>query len=277
MSPLRDDITVSDMDGGDRPRIVAEPSARYSHSLELSLAMLESFTADRTVLGIFEMTDLLDVSRPTVFRYASTHVALGNLQQDKKRRYLLARGAADPGGKIIGTIQRALKARAALEGMRNQTGHTVTLGVLHDTRVVFVERLRGHKAGQYEVDHNLGVGANVPLFCTALGKALFASLSDNERDKLLARIKFTRHGPNAITSKNRFAKTIEEMDALGGVVVSDEELFSGSRSIATLVPRTLRYGYAAAIDVTVPSTAFTVEQLVRRIGPLIEATADSIC
>jgi DNA-binding IclR family transcriptional regulator len=168
-----------------------------------------------------------------------------------------------------------LKARAALEGLRNQTGHTVTLGALHDTRVVFVERLHGHKAGQYEVDHDLGVGTNVPLHCTALGKTLFASLTNNERDRLLARIKFTRQGPNAITSKKQFVKAIEKSDPLGGVV-SDEELFSGSRSIAALVPHALKYGYVAAIDVTVPSTAFTVEQLVDALGPHLVGTADNI-
>jgi DNA-binding IclR family transcriptional regulator len=276
MSPIRDDIIVSDLDRGEEPRIVAEPTARYSHSLELALAMLECFTADRVALGIFELADLLNTSRTTAFRYATTHLALGNLHQGSKRRYCLTSGAGDPGTKIIATIKRALKARAALEGLRNQTGHTVSLGVLDDARVVFVERLYGHKPGQYEVDHDLGVGANVPLHCTALGKALLASLTSNERDRLLACIKLTRHGPNAITSKKRFAKAIEEIGDPLDVVVSDEELFSGSRSIAALVPRTLRYGYAVAIDVTVPSTAFTIEQLVRGIGPLIQAAADSI-
>jgi DNA-binding IclR family transcriptional regulator len=72
-----------------------------------------------------------------------------------------------------------------------------------------------------------------------------------------------------------FAKAIEDIDP-SDVVVSDEELFGGSRSIAALVPRTLRYGYSVAIDVTVPSTTFTVEQLVGQIGPLVEAAADSV-
>ncbi len=275
MSPRRDDITVSDLDRGDEPRIVAEPTARYSHSLELALAMLECFTTDRAALGIFELADLLNTSRPTAFRYATTHLELGNLQQGSKRRYCLTSGAGNPGAKIIATIKRALKARTALEGLRNQTGHTVSLGVLNDARVVFIERLYGHKRGQYEADHDLGVGANVPLHCTALGKVLLASLTDKQRKARLARIKLTRHGPNAITSKGRFAKAIEEI-VPNDVVVCDEELFSGARSIAALVPRTLRYGYAVAIDVTVPSTAFTVEQLVEQIGPLVEAAADSI-
>lgn len=273
---MRDDITVSDMDDDNGPRVTPEPSSRYSHSLELACAALECFTADRTTMGVYEIAELIDTSRPTAFRYAKTLVALGSLQQDNKRRYLLASGAASPGAKIIDTIKHELKARAILEGLRNQTGHTVTLGVLHDTRIVLVERLCGHRAGQYEVDHDLRAGANVPLHCTALGKALFVSLANNERDRLLERIKFTSHGPNTITTKERFIKEIEKIDPLGGSAVSDEELFSGSRSIAALVPRTLRYGYSAAIDVTVPSTAFTVAQLVGQIGPLIEAAADSI-
>jgi DNA-binding IclR family transcriptional regulator len=275
MSPRRDDITLSDFDRSDKPRVVAEPAARYSNSLEHGLAMLECFTASRPMLGIFELAELLDISRPTTFRYAATHLALGNLQQDSKRKYLLANGAANPGTTIVRTINRALKARAALEDLRSKTGYTVSLGVLNDARVIFVERLYGHRVGQYEVDHDLGVGANVPIHCTAIGKVLLASLTSNQRRSLLAGIKLTRHGPNTIISKRRLEKEGEQIDPRD-VVVSDEELFSGVRSIATLVPRTLRYGYAVAIDVTVPSAAFTIERLVRQIGPFVEAAAESI-
>jgi IclR family pca regulon transcriptional regulator len=275
MNHRRDDITVSDLVRGDEPRIVAEPEGRYSHSLELGLAMLECFTARRPTQGVFELADLLDTSRTTAFRYAATHVALGNLEQNSKRKYLLTNGASEPGTRIITTINHALKARAVLKGLRDQTGHTVSLGVLNDARVIFIERLYGHKRGQYEADHDFGVGANMPIHCTALGKALLASLTDSERDRLLGRIKLTRHGPNTITSKKRFIEAIERIEPLD-VVVSDEELFSGARSIAALVPRTLRYGYAVAIDVTVSSTALTVEQMVRQIGPLVEAAANAI-
>lgn len=275
MSPRCDDITLSDFDRGDQPRIVPEASARYSQSLEVALAMLECFIADRPALGIFEMADMLDVSRSTTHRYAITHIELGNLQQDGKRKYCLAGGAADPGAKLIETINGTLQARDVLEGLRDETGHTVSLGVLHDARVVFLERLHGHKHGQYQADHDLRVGANVPVYCTALGKALLTSLTDDKRIELLERLKLARHGPNTITSKKRFIEVIEQIDS-NHAVVSDEELFSGSRSIAALVPRTQRYGYTVAIDVTVPSTAFTIEQLVRQIGPLVEAAADSI-
>lgn len=275
MSPRCDDITLSDFDRGDQPRIAAEPSTRYSQSLEVGLAMLECFIADRPALGIFELADLLNVSRSTTHRYGKTHIELGNLQQDGKRKYCLAGGAADPGAKLIETINGALKARDVLEGLRNETGYTVSLGVLHDARAVLIERLHGHKRGQYQADHDLRVGANVPLYCTALGKALLTGLTDNQRNELLKRLKLTRHGPNTITSKKRFIEAIEQIDS-NHAVVSDEELFSGSRTIAALVPRTLRYGYTIAIDVTVPSTAFTIEQLVRQIGPLVEAAADSI-
>jgi DNA-binding IclR family transcriptional regulator len=275
MSPRCDDITLSDFDRGDQPRIVPEPTSRYSHSLEVALAMLECFIADRTALGIFEMADLLDVSRSTTHRYAITHIELGNLEQDGKRRYLLAGRAADPGTQLIEIINRGLKARTVLEELRSETGHTVSLGVLHDARAIFIERLHGHRRGQYQADHDLRVGANVPLYCTALGKALLTGLTNNQRSELLEHLKLTRHGPNTITSKKRFIEAIEQIDP-NHAVVSDEELFSGSRSIAALVPRTLRYGYTVAIDVTVPSAAFTIEQLVRQIGPLVEAAADSI-
>ena len=57
-----------------------------------------------------------------------------------------------------------------------------------------------------------------------------------------------------------------------GVVVSDEELVAGSRSIAVLVPRP-RSEHSLAIDVTVPSAAYTVNRLVKEIGPRVKRAA----
>jgi IclR family pca regulon transcriptional regulator len=150
MRPNRNDITLHDPDHSDKPRIVAEPTPRYSHSLDMGLAMLECFTTDRDALGVSELADLLNISRATTHRYARTHVQLGNLQQDGKRRYCLANRSADPGTKLIETIKSALKASAVLEELRDKTGHTVSLGVLHDARVVFIERLHGANRPQVE-------------------------------------------------------------------------------------------------------------------------------
>lgn len=253
------------------PRVRTAPDPRQSRSLEYGVAILKCFSRERHLLGIAELADILGISRSTTHRYAVTLVALGYLEQDSKRKYRLSSNASGSGSAAIMAIRCQVPARATLEELRDDTGHTVSMGVLDGPRVIYVYRLLGHRLGQHAVDQDLGVGVNVPVHCTALGKVLLASVSDAERRELLTGLALTRHGPNVITSKR---KLVAELDSIlaRDAVVSDEELISGARSIAALVPRP--HGERPlAIEVTVPSDAYTVDRLVKEIGPRLKRAA----
>jgi len=252
-------------------RIRDEPDPRLSRSLEYGVAILECFSGEQQALGIAALADIVGISRSTTHRYAITLVALGYLEQDSKRRYLLSARAASPGSAAIGAIRRQVPARAALEELREETGHTVSMAVLDRTRLIYVHRLLGHRRGQYEIDRDLGVGATIPLHCTALGKVLLASLSDAERRELLASLELARYGPNSIADRKKLIAGLDRI-SVREPVVSDEELVLGARSIAVLVPRPLGE-HPLAIDVTAPSAAFTVEQLLRHAGPPLKRAA----
>jgi IclR family transcriptional regulator, pca regulon regulatory protein len=253
------------------PRIKPAPDPRLSRSLEYGIALLELFSGECQALGIAEMADIVGISRSTTHRYAMTLVVLGYLEQDPKRKYRLSAHAAGPGMATISAIRQQLDARSVLEDLREQTGHTVSMGVLDGARVIYIHRLLGHRPGQHAIDRDLGVGANVPVHCTGLGKALLASLPDAERRDLLATLKLTRHGPNSITDKKKLAAELDRLPARG-LVVSDEEIARGSRSIAVLLSRS-RGEHSFAIDVTVPCAAYTLHELVKQVGPRLKRAA----
>jgi IclR family pca regulon transcriptional regulator len=258
-------------DGARWPRIKAIPDPRMSRSLEYGVAILESFSGGHQELGIAALADIVGISRSTTHRYATTLVTLGYLEQDAKRKYRLSTRAAGPGAAAIAAVRQQIHARAVLEELRGQTGHTVSMGVLDNACVIYVYRLLGHRAGQHAVDADLGVGASVPAHCTALGKVLLASLSDAERREVLAALRLTRHGPNTITNKSVL---VAELDRISprSVVVSDEETIGGARSIAVLAARPSGERQLA-IDVTVPSAAYSVAQLVEQFEPHITRAA----
>ncbi len=256
------------------PRIKEQPDPRMSRSFEYSVAVLESFSRERRPLGISELANIMGLSRPTTHRYAVTLVALGYLEQDSKRRYRLSTHAAGPGRSAIGAVRRQVSARIALEDLREKVGHTVSMGVLDRNRVVYVHRLFGHRRGQYAIDLELGVGAGVPIYCTAMGKVLLASISDAERRELIEGLQLVPHGPNSIVAKSDLYDELARTN-VHRAVISDEELTAGSRSVAVLVPRPPGE-YPVAIEVTVPSSAYTAMQLLDEIGPLVERTASLI-
>jgi IclR family transcriptional regulator, pca regulon regulatory protein len=247
------------------------PDPRLSLSIPQGFALLECFSGERQALGIFELADMVGMTKSTTHRYAATLVALGCLEQGAKRKYRLSSGAAGPGSEVIRTIRAQVRAGVALEELRNVVGYTVSMGVLHESRVVYVSRLFGHRRGQYVIDMGLCVGAEVPVYCTALGKVLLVSLSEPERRELLSGLDLVPCGPRSVTV---MGKLVAELDRINvrEVVVSDEEFVSGARSIAVFVPRP-RSEYPVAIEVTVPSIAYTVKRLVEDIGPRLERAA----
>jgi IclR family pca regulon transcriptional regulator len=257
------------------PRIRPEPVTQYSRSMEYGVAMLECFSARRPVLRISELADILDVSRATTHRYGKTLVQLGYLEQDKNRRYRLARSSGGPGIEFIKTLRlETPAARAILEDLRDATGHTVSMGVLEGVRVLYTQRLFAHGTGQYEADFGLDVGAYVPAYCTAIGRALMASLSAPDQREVISELRFKRNGRSATTKRLVLAEQLQAIEA-AGISVFDEEQGRGVRSVAATIAQEGR-SRPMAISVTVQAKSMSVVAMKSKLGPHVKAAAERI-
>lgn len=254
------------------PVIPREP--RYSSSIQHGLAMMQCFTERDRLRGIADLAELLELNRSTTHRYAVTLVALGFLEQTPSRKYFLAPKSGAVGMAVLGEIALRCNCDPVLERLREQSGHTVGLAVLDGARATYVRRLPAHLRGQYEADMDLRSGAHIPLHCTALGKALLASLAEERTGELVARIELPRLGPNSIRAKKALLQELEEIRRVG-VAVSDEEIAAGVRSIAAAVPHPLGTRHLA-VDVNVPAAACTPARLRNEIGPLVREAAERI-
>jgi DNA-binding IclR family transcriptional regulator len=248
---------------------------RRSNSLQYGVALLERFTAERSALGIAELAEMIELSRSSTHRYAATLAALGYLEQDRKRRYRLSDATARPGMSAIGALRAETpEAAAVLEDLREYTGHTVSMAALDGNGAIYIHRLFAHGVGQYETDLDLRVGARVPTHCTAIGKALLASLSEPEQRELLADIALERAGPNTITSKSALAQELARV-RVQGIATCDEEQAIGVPSIAAPIAHAGR-SRALAIGVTVPGRRYTVKAMTARFEEHVKAAAERI-
>lgn len=257
------------------PDIRPSPEPKYSRSLEFGLAIIGCFTTKRRVLRVSELADMIKVSRSTTHRYAMTLVELGYLEQDGSRRYRLSRRAGDPGVAFIDGLRTETPiARAILEDLREATGHTVSMGVLDGKGVLYTYRLFAHGRGQHEADLGLDVGAYVPAYCTAIGKALLASLSVVEQRKVIARLRLKAMGPNTITDKMALMDNLLGVRAVG-IAVCDEEQARSVRSIAAAITHAER-SQPMAISVTVPAKRMSIVTMRAKLGPHVIDAAERI-
>ena len=156
--------------------------ASYSQSLERGLAILSAFKSGRPLLGISELAREIGLGRSTTHRYVATLAALGYLQQDPAtRKYRLGPRVLDLGFSAINSMDLREVAAPHLRQLSDKTGYTVNLAILDGIEVVYIERCRTARPGQWEIDLNLHVGARLPAYCTAMGKAILAFVPDEQR------------------------------------------------------------------------------------------------
>ena len=254
------------------------PSSRTtgtSQSLERGLAILSSFHSDRQLIGVSELSRELTLSRSTAHRYISTLARLGYLQQDPdSKRYRLGPKVLDLGFSAINSMDLREVSAPHLRQLSDKTGYTVNLAILDGIDVVYIERCRTARPGQWEIDLNLHVGARLPAYCTAMGKAMLAFVPEEQREEIIARIDFAPRGPNTITDAPAFREELARIRE-AGVAVNNEELAYGLRSIAA--PIHSHNGDAlAALNLAVHRTMLSMDELMARLGPAVIQTARDI-
>ena len=254
---------------------VSETGTGTSQSLERGLAILSAFDSERPLIGVSELSRELSLSRSTAHRYIATLAQLGYLQQDPdSKRYRLGPKVLDLGFSAINSMDVREISAPHLRLLSDETGHTVNLAILDGIDVVYIERCRTAQPGQREIDLNLHVGARLPAYCTAMGKAILAFVAEDRREELIARIDFVRRGPNTITDADAFRVELERIRA-AGIAVNDEELAYGLRSVAA--PIHAHSGEVlAALNLAIHRTMGSMDELTARFGPAVKKTAAEI-
>ena len=246
-----------------------------SQSLERGLAILSSFASDRPLVGVSELSRELELSRSTAHRYVATLAKLGYLQQDPdSKRYRLGPRVLDLGFSAINSMDVREISAPHLRQLSDETGYTVNLAILDGTDVVYIERCRSARPGQREIDLNLHVGARLPAYCTAMGKAILAFVPEERLDEIIERIEFAKRGPNTLTTPAAFRAELAKVRQLG-VAVNDEELAYGLRSIAAPI-RSRSGEVLAALNLAVHRTMVSIDELIARYGPVVATTAHDI-
>ena len=246
-----------------------------SQSLERGLAILSTFGSDRPLIGVSELSRELDLSRSTAHRYIATLARLGYLQQDPdSKRYRLGPRVLDLGFSAINSMDLREVAAPHLRQLSDETQHTVNLAILDGTDVVYIERCRTALPGQRDIDLNLHVGARLPAYCTAMGKAILAFLAEDRREEIIARIDFVQRGPNTVTNAEAFREELARIRVLG-VAVNDEELAYGLRSIAAPI-HSHSGEVLAALNLAVHRTMVSMDELIARYGPAVRKCAHDI-
>jgi IclR family pca regulon transcriptional regulator len=241
-------------------------SSKEVRSLKRGLMILESFTPKRYGLSLSQVSKIIRTPKSTTFRLLNTLNELNYIKYDGKlREYYPGPRILSLGFSILQTMEIREIAKPYLEKLARECERTVNLAVLDKIDMVYIERIKIHNIR----DFYISIGDRIPVYNTAIGKAVLAYLEKGKLYEIFREIKkipgvFQGFGKNG----SRLIKELETI-RINGYALNDEEFLKGIRAIA--VPIFTPQGISYGINIVVPSGEVSVVELQKYFVPkLIE-------
>lgn len=259
--------------GRERPKIGAprfQPSALFVGSLEKGLRVLHAFDAARHPLRLAEIALATGLDKSAAQRFTATLEALGYLRKDAFKRYQLTPKVLQLGFAYLQSETAVDNAVPFLQDAHARCEETVNFTQLDGADVVWVVRLPSLHA----VSVDISIGARLPAFCTAPGRAILAHLPPDQALDILRR---SNRGKRTPFTKTDVGELVAELEAVrrNGFALADQESYVGD--ISTAAPVFDGAGrVVGAVNIAAPTSRWRVEDVRQKLSPLIVATAAAI-
>lgn len=229
------------------------------------LHVLEALDASPTGLHLRQVAQRTGLNKSTAYRLLAHLENEGYLFRDDGGAYIVSPKLARLGSGISYHATLRNVSRPHMQRLWRLTTETVNLAVLEGPDVLYLDVMESPHTFRMVSQ----VGMRRPVHCTALGKAMLAFASPDEREAVAASIHFERFSPRTITGVARFRKDLNRI-TLAGYAVDDEEAGVGSRCVSA--PIFDQSGkVTAAISVSGPVTRITRARLLEFARAVKEA------
>ncbi|GGY08634.1 IclR family transcriptional regulator [Paludibacterium paludis] len=239
-------------------------------ALARGLALLSAYRPGDGVLGNQELAARTGLPKSTVSRLSYTLAAQGYLVADPAGGYrpgptLLALAATALAGHDVRRAAAPLMQAFSLE-------HAVStsLAVRDGTDVVYLETCRS----QARVSVQLNVGSRVPLATTAIGRALYAGLPDNERARLDDALA-ARYGDRWETVRAGLAAALRDWEKTG-YTASFGDYETEVMAVGVTVPPLWPGQQAMSLNASGPVFLFDEARMRNEIAPALVALGRSL-
>jgi IclR family acetate operon transcriptional repressor len=184
-------------------------------------------------------------------------------------RWYVGLQAFTVGSSFLASRDFVAQSHPYMRRLMEQSGETANLGILDGTEAVFVDQVQCREMMRTIVK----LGSRVPLHASGVGKAIFASLPDDQIDAILRIKGLPRITANTITAPETMWQTVRVIRQRGWSF-DDEEHALGTRCVAAPV-----YDEHAeplgAISLAGPSSRLP-DARIKQLGPLVAHTAEEL-
>lgn len=256
------------------PKAPASRPARSSlfvGSTEKAFQVLHAFDGDKRHMTLADIARSAGLDRSATQRLVYTLEALGYLKRiPETRTYGLTPKLLQMSYNYVRANELIDKASPYLLDISRTLGETTNLQELDGHEIVFVARF----PGKHLVNVDFVVGSRLPAFFTASGTAILSRLTEAEREKILAQTRLEAITPYTETNPERLLERVRKFAEKGYAVLGNETVLGDISVAAPIIDH--RGMAVAAINISVPTTRWTLERAEAELVQHVQVAATSI-
>src|SRR5438034_1759446 len=239
-------------------------------SLTRGLSILEALAKAESGLTLTDLAHRVQLAPSTTHRLLATLVRMGYVYHDGDLSlWYVGLQAFAVGSTFLANRDFVAQSHGYMRRLMEQSGETANLAILDGTEAVFISQVQCHEMMRTLVK----LGSRVPLHASGVGKAIFASLPDEQIDAILKVKGLPRITENTITSPETMWASVRVIRQRGWSF-DDEEHAVGTRCVAAPIydehAETL-----GAISLAGPSSRLP-DPRIKQLGPLVAHTAEEL-
>ena len=248
-----------------------ERSSLFVGSTEKAFRVLHAFDGAQRYMTLAEIARAAQLDRSSAQRIVHTLEALGYLGRLPDSKHY------GPTCKLLQFAYNYVrgnelidKASPYLLDISRTIGETTNLHELDGADVVFIARF----PGQHLVNIDIAVGRRLPAYFTASGTAILSRQPRSRWREVLELTRLQPLTPHTEVDVDRLVKRVERARETGYAIVANETVMG---DISVAAPITDHDGQAiAALNISVPTTRWTVESAEARLVQQVQVAATSI-
>ncbi len=247
--------------------LTQDQGAKGTAALIKGIKILTVIAETPRALTVRELSEAVMLPRPTVYRLLATLIKAGLVRQSATgHSYQL-------GNTLVAIAHRALEqtdirdiAHEHLVALRDETGETVHLAILHNNMMLYVDNLDSRE----RVRMACSLGVSVPLHNTAVGKVYLAFLPEQEQQTMFQQLSLTQVTGRSITSLAELRSEMADAKARGWATDEGEnerDIFCFGAPVLNREGRPV-----AGISISVPRFRMQAKVEASYVEPLLRVT-----
>lgn len=195
----------------DKTGMISEDFSDLStNSVYRTLKILESLSYHKGLI-LEELAPIVQLSRPTLFRFLSVLQRMEYVEKDKNNRYRLTPKIFMVAARSIDDVELSRISRPFIEDLSFETGETTIVSILDNDSQLHLQKVESrYTARFYE-----RIGKRAPLYCTASGKVLLAGMGEDDLSRYLSTERLIPYTMNTVTNPVVLLEQIEDIRRKG--------------------------------------------------------------